>query len=98
MAFPVAARQLVGDQPVGRFGIGNAQQRFGEAHEHDAFLRRQRVFLHEGIDAALPPAPGADRGHQLAGKIGDPSRIVRRQGSLGGEPAHERALIGEQLG
>ncbi len=38
MGGPVALGDLVADQRVPGFGIGNAQQRFGEAHQRHAFL------------------------------------------------------------
>ena len=34
---PIRGAELVGDEPVGRVGVGNAQQRLGEAHQDDAF-------------------------------------------------------------
>ena len=54
---PTCARQsprleLVADQPVARRGIRNAQQRFGEAHERDAFARIERELEHQRVDAA----------------------------------------------
>ena len=36
---PLPDRDLVGDQPVGRVGVRDAQQRLREAHQHDALLR-----------------------------------------------------------
>ena len=49
---PVAVADLVADQRVARGGVGNAQQRLGQAHQRHAFLR---------ADARTPaagPAPG----------------------------------------
>ena len=40
MALPIAGRDLVGDQPVGGFAIGHAQQSLGQTHEGDALLGR----------------------------------------------------------
>ena len=51
---PIGGGDLVADQPVGGLGVGNAQQRLGEAHQRHALAARERVFLQEGIDAALP--------------------------------------------
>ena len=49
---PVAPAQLVADQQVARRGIRNAQQRFREAHERDAFARIERELEHQRVDAA----------------------------------------------
>ena len=57
MAIPILAADLVGDELVGGVGVGDAQQRLGEAHEHHALFGGERVFLHEGIDAALLARP-----------------------------------------
>ena len=54
MRAPVAGRQLVADQRVARRGVGNAQQRLGEAHQRHALLARQRIFVDEPLDAARP--------------------------------------------
>ena len=51
MARPFAGAQLVADQPVGGVGVGDAQQRLGEAHQHDALARAQLVFVQECLDA-----------------------------------------------
>ena len=66
MRAPVAGRDLVADQRVAGRGVGNAQQRLGEAHERHALLARQRIFLDQALDARCPVL-GAQRGDQLAG-------------------------------
>ena len=53
VAGPVAAAQLVGDQPVGGLVIGDAQQGLGEAHQDHALLRREVVLAQEGVQAGL---------------------------------------------
>ena len=53
MLLPVAGHDLVADQLVGGVGIRDAQQGFGEAHEHHAFLGGQVVLAQEFLDAAL---------------------------------------------
>ncbi|CAE6942795.1 hypothetical protein R69927_07776 [Paraburkholderia domus] len=63
---PVALADLVADQRVTRGAIRNAQQRFGEAHQRDAFLARQRELVDQPFDAAAL-ALGAQRFDQLAG-------------------------------
>ena len=55
MPGPVADGELVADQPIGGLGIGDPQQRLGEAHQHDALARAQPVF------AGGTPRPPADR-------------------------------------
>ena len=47
---PVGTRQLVGDQVVGGLGVGNAQQRLGQAHQRDAFVRAEVIGLQEGVE------------------------------------------------
>ena len=43
---------LVADQRVAGCGVGDAQQRLGEAHQRHALLARQRIFLDQPLDAA----------------------------------------------
>jgi hypothetical protein len=49
MRGPIPGREFFGDQPIGGGIIGNAQQRFGNAHEGNAFLIRQAELLQEGV-------------------------------------------------
>ncbi len=69
MRLPVAVGDLVADQRVARRGVGNAQQRFGEAHQRHAFLARKRVFVHQTFDAGALVL-GAQRLNQLASGCG----------------------------
>ena len=55
MRLPVAAADLVSDQRVARRVVGNAQQRFGEAHQRHALLARQGIFVDQPFDAATGP-------------------------------------------
>ena len=71
---PVPSADLLGDQRVGGVLVGDAQQRLGEAHQDDAFLRGQPVLVHEGVDAAVlgrgwraPPAPAGPPARRCAG-------------------------------
>ena len=50
MLVPLGGVQLVANQRIGRLGIRHAQQRLGQAHEHDAFLGVEAVLLQQGID------------------------------------------------
>ena len=47
---PVAVGDLVADQRVAGGAVGDAQQRFGKAHQRDAFLAGQRVFVDQALD------------------------------------------------
>src|SRR6516164_5209038 len=71
VARPVGLAELVADQPIDGLGIGDAQQRLGEAEQCHAFLRGQRVFVQERVDAALAEPLTADRNHQMACRLGD---------------------------
>ena len=53
MLFPSAARDLVSYKFICRLSIWNAQQRFRQAHEDDALICRQTIFVHEGVDACM---------------------------------------------
>ena len=98
MAFPILAAHLVGDQLVGGLGIGNPEQRLGQAHQHHALFGGERVFLHEGIDAALLRAPCPDRGHELPGQFRHALLVIGGQRRLGGEYPHSGGFIGKQAG
>ncbi len=51
MRGPVPFGDLVADQRIARVRIGNAQQRLGKAHQCHALLARQRILLHQPLDA-----------------------------------------------
>ena len=59
MPLPPSLADLLGDQGIGRVLVGDAQQGLGEAHQDDALLGGEAVFVHEGIDAAVLVAIGA---------------------------------------
>ena len=50
---PVATADLVADERVARGGIGNAQQRLGEAHERHALVARERELLQQALHHVL---------------------------------------------
>ncbi len=54
MRLPVGVAELVGDQQVGGLGIGDAQERLGEAEQRHALRRVEPIFLKELVDP--PPA------------------------------------------
>jgi hypothetical protein len=75
---PIALSDLVADQAIAGRCIRSAEQRFGEAHERDAFARIQREFEHQRIDAARLVAFRAHALRQRRGK-----RLCRAQCRLG---------------
>ena len=94
VAAPVAARDLVADQRVARRGVGNTQQRLGEAHQRDALLARQRIFLHQTLDAGALVL-GAQRGDErrrgrggvAADRVGQRRGVEQRREALCLRPA-----------
>ena len=79
MGGPITVSQLVGNQLVGGFCIGDAQECFGQAHQDDALLRGQGKLLHKGIDAALGFAVAANSFHKFSGEGHDALHWFRRQ-------------------
>ncbi len=79
MRVPIRGTELVRDEPVRRVGIGNAQQRFGEAHQHDAFAGRQVVRAQQRVDAAGLSLTAADRRDEGCGLVPDECGPRRRQ-------------------
>ncbi len=53
MAIPVRRRHLVADQPFLGQIVGHPQKRLGDAHQEHALLRRQAVFVEEGVEPAF---------------------------------------------
>ena len=83
---PVAQRQLVADQGVGRAWIGYAQIGLGEAEQRRPLVAGQAVLLQEAVDPA-GPAGRAQRRQQAAGFGADARAFVGGQASVGGEVA-----------
>jgi hypothetical protein len=78
---PVGVAQLVADQLVGGFLVGNAQQGLGHAHQQHAFLAAQVVLAHEGLDGALVLGAGADPAHQVGGgAVGRSAALAAQHG------------------
>ena len=91
---PLALRDLVADQRVARRRVGDAQQGLGQAHQGDALLRRERVFLQKALHQAGAPGrrrtqPQA-RGQRLRQALGARGDIVRQ--------ARQRQQGGHRLG
>ena len=75
MGAPVARGELVADQGVAGGGVGNAQQRLGEAHQRHPLLARQRIFVDQALDAARARL-GPQAGDETVGERLDPFRLV----------------------
>ncbi|KFC71270.1 hypothetical protein FF80_00713 [Devosia sp. LC5] len=71
MGRPIGAADLVVNEGIDGFGIGHAQQGFGQAHEGDAFVGGEAIFgeeaLHEAQTIAL--ADGGDQGFGMGGDL-----------------------------
>jgi hypothetical protein len=68
---PLGAADLVANQAIDGVCVGDAQQRFGEAHQHHPLARRKVVGGQEGIDAAAFQALVANRLHQRRRALAD---------------------------
>ncbi|MCW0416701.1 hypothetical protein NB689_002455 [Xanthomonas sacchari] len=79
---PVRIAELVADQLVGGVLVGDAQQRFGHAHQQHAFLAAEVVLAHEGLDRALVLGAGAHPGDQVGGQRLHPGLVGRGQARL----------------
>ena len=74
MPRPIGVGELVADQLVDGLGIGNTQERLGEAHQRDAFAARQREFIEERVDAAFAVTLAPRFENEAARGLGDPRR------------------------
>ena len=63
---PVAIGDLVADKRIAGRRVGDPQQRFGQAHQRDPFVARQRIFLNQSFDPA-DPGIGAQSGDECSG-------------------------------
>ena len=64
VAFPLGGIELVADQSVSGGRVRHAQQRFGQAHQHQAFVGVQTVLAQqrvEGVDGVITAAYGLDQ-------------------------------------
>jgi hypothetical protein len=90
---PVAGCDLVADQGVAGGGVRDAQQRFGQAHERDPFLRRQGVFLEQALHQPGAAAVGPAMAQALGEAQGQP---LRRRG-IGGRLLGTRQEVRDRL-
>ena len=94
---PVPGADLLGDQAIGGVGIGNAQQRLGQAQQQHAFLRTQVVLLQERIKSGLLTPRGAHCFHEGLRKPAHMRGLRRGQSRPVCGAAHQRGLITEPL-
>ena len=79
MRLPVAGADLVANQPVARRRVGDAQQRFGQTHQRDAFAAVERELEHQRIDAAGLRPRFADTARKRRGGPLDRRALCRGQ-------------------
>ena len=83
VAEPVGAAEFVTDQTVGGVGVGNAQERLGQTHQHHALVAGKAILVQEGVEATGGPALVAHRTHQALGQsLGSQAFLRRRPGGL----------------
>ena len=84
---PIGGADLVADQRIGGFGIGNAQKGFGEAEQRDAFGGVEAILVEEAVDPAFA-LRGAQIGKQRQRAADDGvagGGIERRGGQQAGQ-------------
>ena len=97
MATPVRRGDLVFDQGVHGFGVRDAEQRLGQAHQRDAFVGGQPVFREEHLHQTGLGA-GADSADKI-GPLGDDRGAGGGvQCGAGGQVAGQPDLIGQGFG
>jgi len=93
MARPIRRRELVADETVHRGGIGDPQQRLGQAHQGHAFGRGQRIFMKECIDAAFAAPPLSRLGDEAARAPLDAPDRLGGQRRFGQNPRNRRLFL-----
>ena len=88
---------LFGDELVGRLGVGDAQQRLGDAHEDDAFLAGKAVLAHEGVDAGVLAAVGARGIDEAARELGRAAALVLAEHGALDQPVEQALLVDEMM-
>ena len=97
MLFPMSFGKLFGDELVGRLGVGDAQQRLGDAHEDDAFLAGKAVLAHKGVDAGVLAAVGARGIDEAACKLGRAAALVLAEHGALDQPVEQALLVDEMM-
>ena len=98
MFLPVGIGQFVANQRVGGGLVGNAQQRFGHAHQQHAFLTAEVVLAHEGFNHALMVGTHADPAHQIGGHGLCGIAVGVGQGGLHQQFAHMCGFVADPAG
>ena len=95
---PVAGADLLGDQVVAGGGVRHAQQRFGEAHQGEAFGIGQAELLEEAFHHPFAAAPPARDLHEFAAPADGAFADRPGQHALLDQAFEEGFLIGEFKG
>ena len=95
MVAPLPARQLVADQPVDGLGIGDPEQRFGEAHQDDALVARQGVLVQERIQPAGQRIRRPRALDQAIGGMADAIARAGREARRGRQGLDRGAFVGQ---
>ncbi len=61
----IAGGELVGEQQIGGWIVGRADEGFGQRHDRQTFARRELEFVQKILDAANARRAGADRAQQF---------------------------------
>ena len=94
MVLEVLPAELVLDQAIGGGGVGHTQQGFGEHHQGEAFLGRQRVLPKQRLHVAEPAALFAHRHDEIARQCIDSCLTFGRQASAGQHRSDEPPIVG----
>ncbi len=97
MFFPMPFGELFGDELVGRLGVGDPQQRLGDAHKDDAFLAGKAVLAHERVDAGVLAAVGARGIDETARKLGRAAALVLAEHGALDQPVEQALLVDEMM-
>ncbi len=92
---PVGVTELVADQLVGGGLVGDAQQRFGHAHQQHAFLAGKIVLPHERLDRTLVFCPQAHARDQLGGQVDHLAALARRQRCFSQQVVHRLGFVAQ---
>ena len=96
MRRPIGIAELVRDQEIARRGIGNAQERLGEAHQRQPLGARQIVLAHQRIDGRAGGGFGPQGLDQPGGFTSDGSLLGIGEADLLQKPRRHFAFAGGQ--
>ena len=92
---PLCRSDLVGNQPVGRVGIRDAQQCLGNTHQQHALFGGQVILLQEGVDASFAGLAAAHGAHELDRGLVDFFAGTRAGVGRIGQLPHQALFIGQ---